>query len=123
MAKRKNTQSPSDPPSDTPSGPSPDDEPKTAATDRPEEEETQGEPSPNARCAADVVARAEAELKRAQEAYRTVRREATERLQAVREKSVGDLIDGTLKAVKKHPGPGVFVAMVIGFFLGRLFRR
>ncbi|MEE8452882.1 MAG: hypothetical protein V3R99_13235 [Thermoguttaceae bacterium] len=101
MAKRKNTKSPSEPPSE----PSPSEE------------------SPKVHSAADAVARAEAELKRAQETFQTVRREATERLRAVREKSVGDLIDGTLATVKKHPGPGVLVAIVIGFFLGRLFRR
>jgi hypothetical protein len=28
-----------------------------------------------------------------------------------------------LGMVKKHPGPGVIVAVLIGFFLGRLFRR
>lgn len=114
MAKRKDTTPPSDP--------SPDSEPTTAPAD-PLEEEVQPDDSPKVRCAAEAVARAEAELKRAQETYQTVRREATERLKAVRDKSVGDLIDGTLAAVKKHPGPGVLVAIVIGFFLGRLFRR
>jgi len=108
VAKRKNTKSPS--------------EPTAVEADRPEEE-IQPEESPKVRCAADAVARAEAELRRANEAYQTVRQEATERLQAVREKSVGDLIDGTLETVKKHPGPSVLVAVVIGFFLGRLFRR
>jgi len=112
VTKRKSTQPPSEPPSD----PSLSDEPTVVEADQPEE-------SPKVRSAADAVARAEAELKRAQATYQTVRQEATERLQAVREKSVGDLIDGTLAAVKKHPGPGVFVAIVIGFFLGRLFRR
>ena len=106
MAKRKNMKPPTDPPSESPS-----------------EEEVQPDESPKVRSAADAVALAEAELRRVQEAYQTVRQEATERLQAVREKSVGDLIDGTLAAVKKHPGPGVLVAIVIGFFLGRLFRR
>ena len=48
---------------------------------------------------------------------------SSDRLKAVREKSVGDLIDGTLELVKKHPGPGVILAAIIGFFLGRLFRR
>jgi len=114
VAKRKNTKPPSEPSSS--------DEPTPAAADRPEEE-IQPDESPKVRCAADAVARAEAELRRAQEAYQTVRREATERLQAVREKSVGDLIDGTLETVKKHPGPGVLIAVVIGFFFGRLFRR
>lgn len=107
MAKRKNTKPPSELPSESPSEPS--------------SEASPSDEAPKVRNAADAVARAE--LKRAQATYQTVRKEATERLQAVREKSVGDLIDGTLTAVKKHPGPGIFVAVVIGFFLGRLFRR
>lgn len=81
------------------------------------------EESPRAQKAAEAVQRAEAELEKAQELYQKVRQEATDRLRNVREKSVGDLIDGTLNVVKKHPGPGVIVAAIIGFFLGRLFRR
>ena len=79
--------------------------------------------SPRARKAAEAVQRAEAELEKAQQLYQKVRQEATDRLRAIREKSVGDLVDGTLEVVKKHPGPGVIVAALIGFFLGRLFRR
>jgi ElaB/YqjD/DUF883 family membrane-anchored ribosome-binding protein len=79
--------------------------------------------SPRVRKAAEAVRRAEAELEKAQQLYQKVRQEATDRLRAVREKRVGDLIDGTLELVKKHPGPGVIVAAMIGFFLGRLFRR
>jgi len=106
----------------------PDSAPQSSPNEETPNEETlsatsRSDESPKVRIAADAVARAEAELKRAQQAYQKVRREATERLQAVREKSVGDLIDGTLETVKKHPGPGVLVAVVIGFFLGRLFRR
>ena len=81
------------------------------------------EESPKARKAAEAVRLAEAELEKAQQLYQKVRQEATDRLRTVREKSVGDLIDGTLNVVKKHPGPGVIVAAIIGFFLGRLFRR
>jgi ElaB/YqjD/DUF883 family membrane-anchored ribosome-binding protein len=85
-----------------------------------------GEPaewSPRARKAAEAVRRAEAELEKAQRLYQKVRQEAGEGLRAVREKNVADLIDGTLEAVKRHPGPGLIVAAMIGFFLGRLFRR
>ena len=81
------------------------------------------EQSPQVRKAAESVARVEAELKRAQATYEKVCREAIDRLAAVRGKSIGDLIDGTLDTVKKHPGPGVLVAVAIGFLFGRLFRR
>lgn len=95
-------------------------ETSTQAADQPEQS---AEDSPRVRKAAEAVRRAEAELERAQQLYQKVRQQATDRLKAVREKNLGDLIDGTLELVKKHPGPGLFVAAVIGFFLGRLFRR
>jgi len=89
----------------------------------PEEAEPAADPSPAEQKAADAVRLAEAELEKARGLYEKVRQEATERLKSAREKTVGDLIDGTLATVKKHPGPGVLVAVLIGFFLGRWFRR
>jgi ElaB/YqjD/DUF883 family membrane-anchored ribosome-binding protein len=81
------------------------------------------ESSHRIRSAADAVRCAEAELRKARDLYEKVRREATERLQDMRKKTLGDLLDGTLEAVRKHPGPGVVVAGMIGFLVGRLFRR
>jgi ElaB/YqjD/DUF883 family membrane-anchored ribosome-binding protein len=74
-------------------------------------------------CAAEAVRRAEAELKKARELYEAARGKAVERIKAVREKKMGELIDGTLHQVQKHPAYGVCVAAMIGFFLGRLFKR
>jgi len=85
--------------------------------------EQQAEQSPKVRKAAEAVERAKADLEKAQACYQRVRREAVERLQKVRQKTVGDLVDDTLEVVRKHPGPGVIVAAILGFFLGRLFRR
>ena len=79
--------------------------------------------APEVAAAEAAVRRAEAELKKANELYRNVRRQATEQLKQVREKTLGDLIDDTLKLVRKHPGPSVAIATLIGFCLGRLFRR
>jgi len=79
--------------------------------------------SPEVAAAEEAVRRAEAELTKAKEAYAGVRRQATEQLKRVREKRLGDLVDDTLKLVKKHPGPSVALAAVVGFWLGRLFRR
>jgi ElaB/YqjD/DUF883 family membrane-anchored ribosome-binding protein len=73
--------------------------------------------------AEEAVRRAKQQLKEARQAYWQLRRQAVEQLKQIREKSVGDLIDGTLKHVKRHPGPSVIVAVLAGFFLGRLFRR
>ena len=81
------------------------------------------EESIEVRKAADAVQKAKAELEKAQALYHKVRQETADRLKNVREKSVGDLIDGTLDVIKKHPGLGVILAAMIGFFFGRLFRR
>ena len=108
MAKKKTAKRSSGPPETTP------------ATGRSKQD---ADRSPRVKKAAEAVRRAEAELEKAQQLYQKMRQQATDRLKAVREKGLGDLIDGTLEVVKKHPGPGVIVAAMIGFFLGRLFRR
>jgi ElaB/YqjD/DUF883 family membrane-anchored ribosome-binding protein len=73
--------------------------------------------------AADALKRAKAELEKAQAFYESVKQQAADRMKAVRETSVGDVIDGTLKTVKRHPAAGLTLAALLGFFLGRLFRR
>ena len=73
--------------------------------------------------AADALKRAKAELEKAQAFYESVKQQAAERVQAVRETSVGDMLDGTLETVKRHPAAGVTLAALLGFFLGQLFRR
>lgn len=73
--------------------------------------------------AADALKLAKAEFEKAQAFYENVRQQATDRLKSVREASVGDAIDSTLGAVRRHPGASLAVAAMIGFFLGRLFRR
>ena len=73
--------------------------------------------------AADALKLAKAELEKAQAFYENVRQQAADRLKSVREASVGDAIDSTLAAVRRHPGASLTVAAIIGFFLGRLFRR
>jgi ElaB/YqjD/DUF883 family membrane-anchored ribosome-binding protein len=73
--------------------------------------------------AADALRRAKAELEKAQAFYENVCQDAAERLKSVRKTSVGDMIDGTLELVKRRPGASLTVAAMIGFLLGRLFRR
>ena len=73
--------------------------------------------------AADALQRAKAEFENAQVCYDNVRQQAVERLKAVRAAKVGDVIDGTLNVVRRHPGAGLTVATLLGFFLGRLFGR
>ena len=81
------------------------------------------ENSPEVRSAARAVARAEAELRKARELYESVRDEAVEKVKKARETTLGDVLDGTLETVKRHPGPGLLVAAAVGVFLGRLFRK
>jgi hypothetical protein len=111
MAKKKG-EGPSLPPQDGGS------EPRTS--DSPDDGVDQ---SPEVAAAEQKVRRAEVELERAKEAYYRVRQHATEQLKRVREKRLGDLVDDTLKLVKKHPGPSLVLAALAGFWVGRLFRR
>ena len=108
----------------------PENEKSPETTPRANGHESAGEPpepdvdkSPRVRKAAAAVEKAKAELRKAQELYHEVCTEATQKLKAAREKTVGEFIDGGLKLVKKYPGPGVILAALVGFFLGRLFRR
>ena len=78
---------------------------------------------PDVHLAADAVRLAKAELEKAQAMYEKVRQHTTERIKTIRESSLGDVIDKTLVAVKRHPGAGLTIAALIGFLLGRLFRR
>jgi ElaB/YqjD/DUF883 family membrane-anchored ribosome-binding protein len=74
-------------------------------------------------CAADALRRAKAELRMAQDFYEDVRHRAAERLEAVRQTTVGDLMDGATEFVKRHPGSGLLAAAAAGFFLGRWLKR
>ena len=85
--------------------------------------EAAGESCHEACSPAEVLHRAKAELEKAQAFYEHVCRQTTERIKAVRETSVGDLIDGTLETAKRHPGASLTLAAILGFMLGRLFRR
>ena len=98
---------------------------KQASSDAhtPDNSSPQVERTPKIEAAEAAIHRAEAELRKAREVYGQVRQQAAEQLKRVRETAVGDVIDGTLKLVKEHPGPGVIIAAAIGFLLGRLFRR
>lgn len=78
---------------------------------------------PEVQAAEEAVRRAREEFERTQEAYHRLREEASEGFEHLREKNVGDLIEGAMCFVRKNPGPGVLIAAALGFFLGRLFSR
>ena len=69
-----------------------------------DENTTASDESPSTACsAADALKRAKAELEKAQAFYEHVRQQATDRMKAVRESNVGDILDCTLDTVKRRP--------------------
>ena len=82
-----------------------------------------GHPWTKVRSAADAVRLAKAELHKAQEFYHRVRRETSDRVEAVRNKTVGDLLDDAIGVVKKHPAAGLAAALAVGICLGRKLKR
>jgi hypothetical protein len=73
--------------------------------------------------AAEALRRAKAEMERAHEFYEHVREQTAHRIKVARDTSIGDMIDGTLRTVKRYPGVSLTLAAFLGFMLGRLFRR
>jgi ElaB/YqjD/DUF883 family membrane-anchored ribosome-binding protein len=88
------------------------------------EENTGNADSPDAVCsAAEALQRAKSEFKKARALYKQVRQQAGQRLEAVRRTTMGEVIDCSLGAAKRHPVAGLTIAALVGFWLGRLFRR
>ena len=82
---------------------------------------------PELKAAEEAVRKAREQLTQAESVYREVQQQAAEGIKRLRESKVSDVVDTTIETtlsfVRKHPGPGVVVAAMCGFFLGRLFRR
>jgi ElaB/YqjD/DUF883 family membrane-anchored ribosome-binding protein len=78
---------------------------------------------PEVKAAAEAVRLAREELAKACETYKALRKEATDQVRKLRESTVGDVVEGSLEMVRKNPALGVGLAALVGFFLGRLFRR
>lgn len=78
---------------------------------------------PEVKAAAEAVRRAKEELDKACETYKQLRKDATDQVRKLRESTVDEVVHGSLEAVRKHPALGVCLAAMVGFFLGRLFRR
>jgi vacuolar-type H+-ATPase subunit E/Vma4 len=72
----------------------------------------------------EAIRTAAAEVRKAAEmVVRSFREDAAERLKRLRDSPTGDLVGDLLKLVEKYPGQGVLVAILVGFFLGRTFRK
>ena len=55
--------------------------------------------------------------------YEDVREKTTKRLQDARSTTLGDLLDTAAVFVKRHPRSSMGIAVALGFFIGRMFRR
>ena len=99
--------------------------PSQPASEQPETAENTGYAAgwADVHSAADALRLAKAEVFKAQELCQQVRHEAAERVEAVRNTTVGDMLDGALDTVRKHPGAGMAVALAVGVFLGRIMKR
>jgi hypothetical protein len=73
--------------------------------------------------AAEAVRIAKLELEKAQKIYEDLRQQAAEKIQEVRERKVGDLVDCTLDAIKKYPGRSLVVSVALGFCAGRWIQK
>jgi ElaB/YqjD/DUF883 family membrane-anchored ribosome-binding protein len=82
---------------------------------------------PEVKSAEEAVLKAREQLAQAEAVYREVQQQAAEGLKRLSESKVSDVVETTVETtltfVRKHPGPGVVLAALCGFFLGRLFRR
>src|SRR5689334_745899 len=82
---------------------------------------------PEVQSAAEAVRKARNQLAQAEAIYREVHTQAAESIKQLGDAKVSDVVDTavetTLTFVRKYPGPGVVVAALCGFFLGRVFRR
>jgi hypothetical protein len=78
---------------------------------------------PEIHLAAEALRLAKIELEKAEKFYDDVYRRAAEKINSVRETTVGDVLDNTLETVKKHPCPSLIVSAALGFCLGRWFQR
>lgn len=92
--------------------------PQSADADRDPIDET-----PQVRTAADALRAAQDELRRAEAHYQKARRQAAEKLEEIRDTTVGDVVDGALNVVRRHPGPSLLAAMALGFLFDRWLRR
>jgi len=95
-------------------------QPSDAATDAEKCADGAGK-CPEVHLAAEAVRLAKMELEKAEKFYGDVCRQAADKIKAVRETTVGDVIDKTLVTVKRHPGPSMIISTALGFCLGRWF--
>jgi hypothetical protein len=62
-------------------------------------------------------------MERAEGAYRQSLERVSQQAARARGVTVGDLVDGTLEFVRRHPVAGLLAAGIAGFLVGRTTRR
>ncbi len=78
---------------------------------------------PEVRSAAEALRAAQAELQKAQEQYQQLREQAAETIENVRDTTLGDVVDGALEIVRKHPAASLLAAAACGFMFDRWLRK
>ena len=73
--------------------------------------------------AAEQLDSAREQLRKAEAYYEQMKSKAAEQAQQLRETTLGEVVDGVLEFVQKHPGVGVAGAAALGFLLGRISKR
>lgn len=78
---------------------------------------------PEVQAAAEALRAAADQFEQAKRHYYHLRDDAAKEVHKLHGKNVGDVVATVLELVRKHPGPGVVVALAAGWFAGRIFRR
>ena len=78
---------------------------------------------PQVRMAREAVERASEKLREAADRYRNAGQKAAENKDGEGDANLRDTVKDVLGYVRRHPAQGVIAAGMLGFFLGRLFRR
>jgi ElaB/YqjD/DUF883 family membrane-anchored ribosome-binding protein len=78
---------------------------------------------PDVETAHERMTRAREELRQAQAVYRDAIDRARRQSDRLRSMSVGEVIDGAVEFVQKHPAMGLATAVALGFVVGRWIHR
>ncbi len=78
---------------------------------------------PEVKAAEKALRHAQEQLEKARAQYQEIRSQAADNLSDARDKNAGDLVATVLDLVRKYPAPGVLIALVGGWFVGKIFRR
>jgi len=81
------------------------------------------ENAPEVQAAAEDVEQAREKLNTAEACYRKLRDQATEKIERLQGRTLGDVVDFVVATTRKHPVVSLLTAGVMGYYLGRLFRR